>query len=67
MLGWVQDVSLQIDTLQFLKFRLKYVKTSRQVKGKKRWKTSKDEIILINYSIVTVSQQLSKVSVRCRL
>ena len=27
MLGWVQDVPLQIDTLQFLKFKRRYVKT----------------------------------------
>ena len=38
MLGWVQDVPLQIDTLQFSKFQQRYVK----------WKTSKDGIILIN-------------------
>ena len=39
MLGQVQDVPLQIQTLQFLKFKQRYVK----------WKTSKDGIILINY------------------
>ena len=39
MLGWVQDVLLQIDTLQFLKFKQRYVRS----------KTSKDGIILIDY------------------
>ena len=31
MLGWVQDVLLQINTLQFLKFKQRYV-DGRQVK-----------------------------------
>ena len=39
MLYWIQDVPLQIDTLQFLKFKQRYVKM----------KTSKDGISLMNY------------------
>ena len=39
MLGWVQVVPFQIDTLQFLKFKQIY----------KKWKKSTDGIILINY------------------
>ena len=30
MLGWVQDVPLQIDTLQFLKFKQRYVNMEDQ-------------------------------------
>ena len=44
MFGWVQHVPLQIDTLQFLKLKQRYVK----------WKTSKDGIILINYYYLKV-------------
>ena len=33
MLGWVQDVLLQTDTLQFLKFKQRYVK----MEDKERW------------------------------
>ena len=40
MLGWVQDVPLQIDILQFLKFKQRYVFKT---------KTVKDGIILIKY------------------
>ena len=40
MVGWDQDVPVQVDILQFLKFRQRYMQ---------RWKTSKDGIILIDY------------------
>ena len=39
MLGWVQDAPLLIDTVQFLNSN----------EDMHRWKTGRDEIILINY------------------
>ena len=41
MHGWVQDMPLEIDTLQFLKRNAN--------KDMYRWKTNKDGIILINF------------------
>ena len=67
MLEWNQNVPLQVNTTQFLKFQRRYLPDA-----------SRDGIILINYlnlmfrSVNCVSsrrpllKQLSKVSVRCR-
>ena len=63
MLGWIQIVSLQVDTTQFLKFKLKYLPDI-----KKRWNQVSYYLDLtINCPSVSLPlKQRSKISVRCR-
>ena len=63
MLGWIQIVSLQVDTTQFLKLKLKYLPDI-----KKRWNQVSYYLDLtINCPSVSLPlKQLSKISVRCR-
>lgn len=60
MLGWIQIVSLQVDTTQFLKFKLKYLPDI-----KKRWNQVSYYLDLtINCPSVSLPlKQLSKISV----
>ena len=62
MLRWVQDVTLQIYTLWFLKFKRRYVSKRIQLKMNHFNQLFTFKVEVINRSL----KQLSKVSVRCR-
>ena len=64
MLDWVQDVPLLMNTLQFLKFKRKYVEIEDKLREKRDHfnQLFPLEVWVVNRSL----KQLLKVSIRCR-
>ena len=53
ILGWVQDVPVQIDTLQFLKFKQRYVRLAKM----QRLKIAKMELFKSTISIWSLNHK----------